>query len=213
MACRRSNTLRCPEWGTRTARGCDSGEARRSGAEGARRKRGRFRQSLRQKDRDDELPCRSPGTDRGEGVFPRPMRRTAEPAPRSVFCPKGERKHYVGILRSHALSHRCKHQQLPVQLHPGLPAHCGGPVVLHPDPLRSGALLRRGHAEGIRQPDPAGQKACQRHELLPGPGHRHRRSGGHRQHRGLRRSHPHRRTGGHLLDVDHRLLRHGHHLR
>ena len=24
---------------------------------------------------------------------------------------------------------------------------------------------------------------------------------------------PHRRTGGHLLDVDHRLLRHGHHLR
>ena len=48
---------------------------------------------------------------------------------------------------------------------------------------------------------------------VPGPGHRHRRSGGHRQHRGLRRSHPHRRTGGHLLDVDHRLLRHGHHLR
>ena len=95
-----------------------------------------------------------------------------------------------------------QHQQLPVQLHPGLPAHCGGPVVLHPDPLRSGALLRRGHAEGIRQPDPAGQKACQRHELLPGPGHRHRRSGGYRQHHWRLRCHPAGRAGGHLLDVD-----------
>ena len=40
----------------------------------------------------------------------------------------------------------------------------------------------------------------------------HRRPGGHRQYRGCLRRHPHRRPRRNLLDVDHRLLRHGHHL-
>ena len=52
LAYRRSNTLRCPaHWaGMRTVRGCDSGEARRTSAEGAMRDRLSPRKSLRQKD-------------------------------------------------------------------------------------------------------------------------------------------------------------------
>ena len=49
--------------------------------------------------------------------------------------------------------------------------------------------------------------------FLPGAGHGHRRPGGHGQHRGRVRRDPHRRPRRDLLDVDHRLLRHGHHLR
>ena len=46
-----------------------------------------------------------------------------------------------------------------------------------------------------------------------GTGHRHRRAGGHRQHRGRFRRDPDRRPRRYLLDVGHCLLRHGHHLR
>ena len=58
-----------------------------------------------------------------------------------------------------------------------------------------------------------GDKQRQRYELLPGAGHRHRRSGGYRQHRRRFRRYPDRRPRRHLLDVGHRLLRHGYHLR
>ena len=112
----------------------------------------------------------------------------------------------------HPSAHGADRQRLSLGLHPGGPAHRGGPLVLHQDPLCSDPLLRRGYAPGLWQHLPVRRKAAERNELLPGSGYRHCRSGGHRQHRGRLGSHPDRRPGGHFLDVDHRLFRHGYHL-
>ena len=80
-----------------------------------------------------------------------------------------------------------------------------------PDLCRYGASVR--DAGGVRGVQYAGRQAEGGPVLLSGPDHCHRRSGGYRQHHWRLRCHPAGRAGGHLLDVDHRLFRHGHHLR
>ena len=128
------------------------------------------------------------------------------------FVQKRRGIHHVRVFGSGTVPHCSQHQYLFVQLYSGLSAHRRGPVLQHPHPLCAGALLRRGDAEGVRQPDPPGREAGARDELLPGPGHRHCRPGGHRQHRGRIGRDPGRRPRRHLLDVGHRLLWHGDHL-
>ena len=103
-------------------------------------------------------------------------------------------------------------QRLSVRLHPD--RHAGGlrPVLQHPDPLRPGALLGRGYAPRLRRLLPAGRQAVRRNELLPGSGYRRGRPGGYWQHRRRLRRHPGGWPWRPVLDVDHRVLRHGHHL-
>ena len=131
-------------------------------------------------------------------------------------CAKGAKGEianvYVRFRRGSTLSCGLPDQRVSVQLHSGVPAHRRGSVVHRPHRLCADPLFRRGYAQGVRQPVSQRRQAVQRHDLLPGPGHCHRRPGGNRQHRGRLRRHSHRWSRRHLLDVGHRLLRHGYHL-
>ena len=120
---------------------------------------------------------------------------------------RGERKK-----NGHHSQHRAENQLLPVRLHPDRAADRHRPAVHHQDPLCAGPLLRRRDAGGLQEVQHERRQEPQRPQLLPGADYRHRRPGGHRQHCRRLRRHPHRWPRRHLLDVDHRLLRHGHHL-
>ena len=77
----------------------------------------------------------------------------------------------------------------------------------------AGPSLQGGLEQRVRQPQSPRRKAGERHELLPGARHRHCGVGRHRHYRRSVRRDPHRRPRRHLLNVGHRLPRHGDHLR
>ena len=104
---------------------------------------------------------------------------------------------------------RADHQHVPVRLCADHPAARRGSVFHHPHAVRAGALLRRGLAALLRRVQSQRREAQIRHELVPGAGDGCRGAGRHRQHRRRLRCDPHRRPRCDLLDVVHRILRHG----
>ena len=100
-------------------------------------------------------------------------------------------------------------QHVPVRLCAGHPAHWCGSVFHDPHEVCAGALLRRGLAALLRRVQSQRRKAQGRHELVPGTGDGGCGAGRHRQHRRRLRRDPHRRSRRDLLDVVHRIFRHG----
>ena len=191
----------------RTARGCDSGEARLPGAEGATRGR-TPRQSLRQKDRgkSKRRGLRSAGLCFFFGL-------RASPAARFLSAPRRR----VGYGKISGDRHECRARRQRLCLGP----HHAGPAGGHrrvphlPHRLGPGPPVRLYHAEHRGLPVPQKGPDRPRQQPVPLPGGDHRPGGhrGHGQHRRRHRGHLHRRTGGRVLDVGVRLLRHVHQIR
>ena len=131
----------------------------------------------------------------------------------SFFYYLKEEPAHVHRHRKRALPGGMRSQRVPFQLCSCLSAHRRRAVVLDPHALCAGALLRRWYAPRVRQSHASRREAQERHELLSGARHRHRRTGRHGKHRRRVRRYPDRRPRRDFLDVGHRLFRHGDHLR
>ena len=132
--------------------------------------------------------------------------RRVDPPRRYFVANFGQERIYHASIRSNC-------QQLSGRLHSDHPADRHGHLLHCVYTLRTDPLFWGRDEEGLRQLLPARRKTTWRHQLLPGPDHRHRRPGRHRQYRRRLRCDPDRRPGSDLLDVDHCLSRYVHHLR
>ena len=105
------------------------------------------------------------------------------------------------------------YQRVSIQLRFALFVGGNRSVLYHSHTFRADSLLCRRLASHVRRLFAARRQARKRHELISGAGNRYCRSGRHGQHRWCVRCNPGGRPGCYPLDVDHRVLGHGHELR